>query len=248
MDGEISVASIVGKGSTFRFTARFQKAGTTEDVVPVFADLDNLKVLVVDDSATNRFLVTEYLKIWGCRYAQAADTKTALKTLLTAAAQNDPFQAAILDLAMPEMDGYEATRNIRKKDPGVIDPEVPVIAMTANAMQGDREKCLDAGMNDFLAKPIKPKDLAQKIDEWLSPEKNAGDDRKFFTNLLQDLSSNVTEMFRDPSFYKVLRESLCQNGFLCLGSKETVGLSRHSDTFEDVVKDEKIYRKIGCLR
>ena len=69
---------------------------------------------------------------------------------------------------MPVMDGYEATRIIRANDSGNLNSEVPVIALTANAMKGDMEKCLEAGMDDYLSKPISPKDLDEKLRKWVT--------------------------------------------------------------------------------
>jgi CheY-like chemotaxis protein len=72
-----------------------------------------------------------------------------------------------MDCQMPVMDGYEASRKIRNPDSPIRDHTVPVIALTANAMKGDREKCLDAGMDDYITKPINPKELGDVIKKWL---------------------------------------------------------------------------------
>jgi CheY-like chemotaxis protein len=74
----------------------------------------------------------------------------------------------LMDVQMPEMDGYEATRHIRDPHSGVLNKQVPIIAMTAHAMQGDREKCLQAGMNDYVAKPVSPQALAETLSTWLN--------------------------------------------------------------------------------
>ena len=70
---------------------------------------------------------------------------------------------------MPVLDGYDATRLIRDPASSVLDHRVPIVAMTANAMEGDREKCIAVGMDDYLAKPIRPKDLAAMVQAWLNP-------------------------------------------------------------------------------
>jgi CheY-like chemotaxis protein len=76
-----------------------------------------------------------------------------------------------MDCQMPELDGFEATRRIRRADSGVHDPAVPVIAMTANAMKGDRDACLAAGMDDYVAKPVKADDLAAAMQRALRAER-----------------------------------------------------------------------------
>ena len=91
-----------------------------------------------------------------------ANGKEALDALLTI-----PYDLVLMDCQMPEMDGYEATRRIRKGYKGLPNPHVPVIAMTANVMQGDREKCLEAGMNDYIPKPVSSKVIADTLECWL---------------------------------------------------------------------------------
>ena len=77
------------------------------------------------------------------------------------------YDIVLMDCQMPIMDGYQASETIRKQDCGVINPGVPIVAMTANAMQGDREKCIAAGMNDYIAKPVVPEKLQQALQAWL---------------------------------------------------------------------------------
>jgi CheY-like chemotaxis protein len=79
-----------------------------------------------------------------------------------------PYDMVLMDCQMPEMDGYEATRRIRNSASGAINPSIPIIAMTAAAMQGDREKCIQAGMNDFIAKPVLITELAEMLTRWLA--------------------------------------------------------------------------------
>jgi CheY-like chemotaxis protein len=84
---------------------------------------------------------------------------------------NVPYTVVIMDCQMPEMDGYEATRRIRAGEAGVEYKSIPIIAVTANAMQGDKEKCLNAGMDDYLSKPIEPISLLEKLTLWINTVK-----------------------------------------------------------------------------
>lgn len=311
MGGKIGVESLENKGSTFWFTAFFEKSDTDKETIPELENFKDARVLVVDANATNQFLVTEYLKTRGCQCDKAKNAETAFDLLLKAVKDNNPFKAAIIDMnlpgedgtclgmrikqdkkisntglvimtslsgeinkkslsdmgnasilpkpvrqqllhdalaialgqmeksktaektpitqnlismaqkkstrillvednitnqavataileklgylcdvapdgkkaleslestpydivlmdcQMPVMDGYKATMNIRKKKSLVLDSQIPVIAMTANAMKGDREKCLAAGMDDYISKPIRARNLAGVIEKWL---------------------------------------------------------------------------------
>jgi CheY-like chemotaxis protein len=79
-----------------------------------------------------------------------------------------PFDLVFMDCQMPVMDGYEATRQIRLPESKVLNREIPIIAMTANSMQGDREKCLTVGMDDFISKPVNPIKVEEALKRWLS--------------------------------------------------------------------------------
>ncbi len=91
------------------------------------------------------------------------------------ALESIPYDLVLMDVQMPEMSGYEATRRIRDPQSEVLNHDIPVIAMTATAMQGDREKCLEAGMNDYLPKPVNRRILAEMLEKWLSDEKQSAD-------------------------------------------------------------------------
>ena len=81
-----------------------------------------------------------------------------------------PYDIILMDVQMPEMDGIEATERIRRGDNGVPCPQIPIIAMTAHAMQSDRDRCLEAGMNDYISKPVKPQELHGVLEKWLACE------------------------------------------------------------------------------
>jgi CheY-like chemotaxis protein len=84
------------------------------------------------------------------------------------ALQMIPYDLVLMDCQMPEMDGFEATRIIRQEGSKALNPRIPIIAMTAATMQGDREKCIQAGMSDFIAKPVQQRELAKMLARWLA--------------------------------------------------------------------------------
>jgi signal transduction histidine kinase/ligand-binding sensor domain-containing protein/DNA-binding response OmpR family regulator len=118
-----------------------------------------LRVLLAEDNRTNQKVATIMLERLGHEVLVASNGVEAVQAL-----QGDRFDLVLMDVQMPEMDGFEATRRIRDPQSGVTDPHVPIIAMTAHAMKGDRERCLEAGMDAYLAKPIKPSDLKDILE------------------------------------------------------------------------------------
>ncbi len=120
------------------------------------------RILVVEDSRINQTLSEEILKDLGCKVEIAANGQFALE-----AYRQYDYDLILMDCMMPEMDGYEASRKIRKYEAMNDKPHTPIIAMTANAMQGDREKCLNAGMDDYIAKPARRKDIQNMLDKYL---------------------------------------------------------------------------------
>ncbi|HVY71544.1 MAG TPA: response regulator [Verrucomicrobiae bacterium] len=121
-----------------------------------------LRILVADDNSVNLKIGQAYLEKMGYRPKLVANGVEVL-----AAMNRQPFDLIFLDVQMPEMDGYEAARQIRQKWPDAGRPRL--IAMTGNAMQGDREKCLEAGMDDYIAKPVRPKEMEAAILRWGKP-------------------------------------------------------------------------------
>ncbi len=121
-----------------------------------------IRILVAEDNHTNQEVALAFLKKFGYHADAVAHGGEAV-----AALQHLPYDLVLMDCQMPIVDGYTATRRIRDPKSGVLCSDIPIIAMTANAMPGDRRKCLDAGMNDYLSKPILPNELAQVLDRWL---------------------------------------------------------------------------------
>lgn len=171
MDGEVGVTSTPGQGSTFWFTARLSKA-QAQAPAPAFDVVEapstemllkqnhaGKRLLIAEDNEFNRDLVTVMLSETGLVLDFAEDGKLAVEK-----AQSDSYHLILMDMQMPEMSGIDATKAIRQLPAYVA---IPIIAMTGNAFAEDRKACLDAGMNDHLAKPVKMEDLSRTLLQWL---------------------------------------------------------------------------------
>jgi signal transduction histidine kinase len=177
MHGEVGVRSVVGQGSVFWFTARLGKsreqshgthgvAGWAPPRVPQgLHSIRGARVLLVEDNALNREVACDLLADAGVVVDMAFDGQMAVQRL-----EQERFDLVLMDMQMPVMDGLTATRLIRRM-PGLAD--LPVLAMTANAMASDRQACLDAGMNDHIAKPFDPELLFQTLRNWLPEQPRA---------------------------------------------------------------------------
>jgi CheY-like chemotaxis protein len=125
-------------------------------------------VLLVEDNDVNRLVARRLLEKLGMKVSEATDGTEALKMI-----DNNRFDLVLMDCRMPTMDGYQATGLIRERQrTGDLGP-LPVVAMTANAMAGDREKCLEAGMDDYLTKPVNQGTLSEMLSKWLKPMENS---------------------------------------------------------------------------
>ncbi len=120
------------------------------------------RILLADDNRINQQVALGILKKLGLAADAVADGQEVLHAL-----EMLPYDLVLMDVQMPVMGGYEATRKIRDPGSPVLDHDIPVIAMTANAMAGDREKCLEAGMNGYVSKPVDPLTLAKELEKWL---------------------------------------------------------------------------------
>jgi two-component system sensor histidine kinase/response regulator len=131
---------------------------------------DNYRILVVDDNSINLKVALKMLNVFGLNTGTATNGQEAIQMLST-----KPFDLVLMDIQMPVMDGYEATARIRDPLSSVRAHDIPIIAMTANAMKGDREKCLSAGMDDYISKPIDPDELQSQLDKWLHQKTTSED-------------------------------------------------------------------------
>ncbi len=165
MGGSLTVTSVPGVGTTCSFrvpTAAAEAVAAKPPVVLLPASFRAARVLVVDDNAVNRKVALGLLARLGIQAVTVVDGEEALEAL-----RQGPFDLVLMDCQMPRLDGFSATRGIREGQVGPGNVDVPIVAMTANALEGDRDECLAAGMNDYLAKPIDPEALEAGLRRWL---------------------------------------------------------------------------------
>jgi PAS domain S-box-containing protein len=174
MDGTLGVQSEVGKGTRFtvELPLRIRAAGyepRRESTEVGTATVGTRRVLVVEDNAVNQLLVGRQLERLGYEPTVVGSGEAAVESY-----RYSSFDAVLMDWQMPGMDGLEATRLLRSTEAELERPRVPIVAMTASAMPGDRERCLAAGMDDFVAKPVNLATLGRVLATWLYPA--GGDD------------------------------------------------------------------------
>jgi len=164
LGGNSGVDSQPGSGSMFWFsvTAQVVEASAVDEVIDPAADFRcAARILVVEDNTVNRLIARGYLEKLGAVVESAVDGLEAV-----AAVSTGTYDLVFMDCQMPEMDGYEATRVIRAKGGAFAD--LPVIALTASALTEDKKQCLDAGMSDYLTKPIRLPELIAVLERWLN--------------------------------------------------------------------------------
>jgi len=180
LGGEISLTSEIGKGSMFSLVIpisletesrkSFNKYNAADQLnQPEVGEQNKLSgdVLVAEDSKTNQELIKLLLKRMGLKVTMVEDGKECIDIALSRT-----FDLILMDIQMPNVNGYEATKTLRKKQ-----VQTPIIALTAYALKADRQKCLDAGCDDYIAKPINRKILLKKVRKYLTV-KNAALSRK----------------------------------------------------------------------
>ena len=159
MQGEIGTCDA---GAAYYFSAPFARAtGAKPREFNLDVRTPSLKILLVEDSPINQLVTNDILVNMGHEVEIAENGLDALTCL-----QLQDFDVVLMDCQLPGIDGYETTRRIRGGEADVRNPEIPVIAITANAMIGDRQKCIDAGMDDYITKPVNPAQIARTLSKW----------------------------------------------------------------------------------
>ena len=167
MNGKIGVETRENIGSTFWFTVKLNRAkNPVKDLSGGIGSFEGMsarpmRVLIAEDNTINQKIALRYLEKMGLRADVVANGLEVLDALRAI-----PYDLILMDCQMPEMDGLEATRIIRSSE-SLQRQNIPIIAMTANAIKGDREKCLEAGMNDYVSKPVAPSELFLMLQKWL---------------------------------------------------------------------------------
>jgi CheY-like chemotaxis protein len=163
MGGDIGVRSQPGQGSTFWFTARFARRDDSGDAAPAAPTAERPsrpRILVVEDTAVSQKIAVAMLENLGYQADVAGNGLEAVE-----ACSRTRYDAVLMDCQMPEMDGFKAAAWIRQREGP--DRRIPIIALTASVMQGDRERCLAAGMDDYLGKPVRLQTLDSTLRKWI---------------------------------------------------------------------------------
>jgi hypothetical protein len=174
------------------------------------------RILLAEDNITNQQVALGILKKFGLRTDAVADGAEAVKALETI-----PYDLVLMDVQMPVMDGLEATRQIRNPQSKLPNHAIPIIAMTAHALQGDRERYLEAGMNDYVSKPVSPQALAEVLARWLPKQNDA------LAPVVFDRAGMLERLMDDADLARVVTES-----FLDDAPRQIEALRRYLDAWD----------------
>lgn len=203
-NGKIGIKSTEGKGSKFWFTFETREVEKPAEQAQPAVKITKLEhsptVLVVDDNNVNLDLAYEILKNAGCKVTVASSGKEAL-----ALSEELCFDVILMDIQMPDMDGLEATRQIRKQ---CKEQTPPIIAMTAYSMKGDEAKYLSAGMDDYIAKPINPSILIQKVNQWTTDKATEPVVQKEKADKHLTINQNTLDLLKQYAGEEAVQEAL----------------------------------------
>ncbi|WNC70545.1 ABC transporter substrate-binding protein [Thalassotalea psychrophila] len=204
MQGDINVTSELDKGSCFEFALPLKRINSgvfsREEIRLDKADFtvkhtwpSTTRILLVEDNQVNQVVLKGMLKRMNLSCDIAGNGLEAIASLKESP-DNAPYTLIFMDCQMPELDGYQTSRQIRAAVAGERYSEVPIIALTANAMSGDKNKCLRSGMNDYLSKPVKGDDVSEKLCKWLLPSQvnhSADNDHKIAFKVSDTLNPSL---------------------------------------------------------
>ena len=214
-----------------------------------------IRILLVEDNITNQQVALAILKKIGYRADAVANGEEAINAL-----SSIPYSLVLMDCQMPVMDGYEATRQIRNPQSTPLNHKIPIVAMTAHAMKGDREKCLDAGMDDYIVKPVNPDTLVEIIDKWFGQSQTQDQDEMCIDSVREDevfkkedllkrlmgdelIAKEIIHVFLNdtPDRIAALKESL-ENGDAIQGQRQAHTLKGASANIGAVALKEVAYQ------
>lgn len=167
-----------------RMTATLE---SVNELITTYPSRQDFRILLAEDNATNQLVASKLIEKLGYRIDIVENGKEAITAL-----RDKSYDLVLMDCQMPELDGYEATRQIRSCRSGVLNPDIPIVAMTAYAMPGDRQKCIESGMNDYLSKPLQPVVLEEMMNRWTQC------------------------IIREPDTHIVVGSDMCDNDNVCL--------------------------------
>jgi len=203
MSGHIQIESEVGKGSTFEFTLKLEKADESlvqktllKDVV--YTPRENTRILLAEDNLPNQLVIKSILEFSNQQVDVVNNGYEAIQ-----AVQNKDYEIILMDISMPEMDGMTATKEIRKLTKPICN--IPIIALTAHTLNGDKKRFLEAGMNDYLSKPIDRVAILSSIAKWTKREESQPSKQQDSENFLNE----EVKVIKDEGLY-VDEEALIQ--------------------------------------
>ena len=206
---------------------------------------NNAHILLAEDNPTNQMVATKMLEKYGCIVTSARNGQEAVRML-----KQRSFDLIFMDCQMPEMDGFEATRIIRDLEERTSQPKTPIIAFTAHAMKGDDDKCFDAGMNDYMSKPVHKRTMAKMLIKWLHSDNYES------SNILKDKSSTAanhsslsTGTLNQDDLDKELLEdikNLMEDKFDILLEKSLINTEQNITLLEKAYQDQDIEMISNC--
>lgn len=258
MGGRIWLESSPGKGSVFHFTARLKRslskpsdsAGPGPEPFHRYSLDRTLSILLVEDNAVNRRITVKMIERENHKVEIAGNGAEALKLL-----KKRKFDLVLMDIQMPVMDGYEATRRIRAGGAAGIDPDIKIFAMTAHTMKGDREKCIAAGMDDYIPKPFKSSDLFRVITKHLGRAQMTPDNQMSGSAPAKHAKANDRRAQKPPGTQKPVGAPEKKNGKKAAPARKKASGKTHAApkvvdiaaALASVDGEEKIYRDVAKL-